>query len=209
MLRMCVCLVLLVSSVQSKSQRFYVDKVVVYGRYDARYIFRRENVILPPDKLVTQNDVACFLRELKGSGLIKDLRTRVLQRTADTRTLILRASYHPEIKSFVISEIMLDGLPEIDEAKFRERLNEKGLRPGVPLLKYYYAGLEERINRSLREALPLTLVDQYQGSAWITIRPAGPKKVKLIVSSVYPGCDAASAEAFRKSFAIKAKVGRA
>ena len=189
MLRMSLCALLLIPSVQSDSQRFYVDKVVVYGGYDANYIFRSENVILPPDKLVTESDIVCFLNELKGSGLLRDLRIKMLQRTPDTRTLVLTPLYQREIRSFVISDIVLDGLPEIDEAKFRERLNERGLKPGIPLLKYYFAGLEERINQSLREALPHDLVNQYQGSPWISIRPAGARKLKLIVSPSYSGCN--------------------
>ena len=79
-------------------------------------------MILPPDDLVTDSDIACFLRELKGSGFIKDLRTEMLQRTTDTRTLVLTPIYDREINRFVIDKITLDGLPEVDEAKFRAGL---------------------------------------------------------------------------------------
>jgi hypothetical protein len=116
MMKVCLCIFLLMPLVQNSSQRFYVDRVIVSGGYDAEYIFRRQNVILPPDQLVTRNDIACFQSELRESGLIKDLRIKMRQRKGDTWNLILKPVYHNDINRFVISEITLDGLPEISEA---------------------------------------------------------------------------------------------
>ena len=188
MLRSLVCLAILLTLQQSDSSTFYVERVDVMTKYDSRYILWYANQILPPDKLVRKRDVDCLIDELKATGLFRDIKADLIQTGPDTRKLELVTDYQTQIESFVISEIVLDRLPEADEARFRTALKNHGVTLGLPVLTYYYRGLEERINRAMREALPMKLVKEDMGTAWITIRPAGLKKLRLIVSPDYSRC---------------------
>jgi hypothetical protein len=189
MLNLILSVTLLIPQLQSDPQPFYVDKVVVYGRYDTSYILRRENAILPPDELVTQTQIQCFLSELKASGLFKKLRAKTVRNRSNRRTLELTATYKTDVKTLNISDIILEDFHEIDETRFREVLESNGLTSGVPLLKHFYARLEQKINESLRSALSPELREKYQGTAWISIRPDGSRKVKLVVRPTYSGCN--------------------
>jgi hypothetical protein len=181
---------------QSDSKTFYVEIVDVSAKYNATYILRYSHAIVPPDKLVTERDVSCLVSELKASGLFTDVQAKLMQKSRNTSKLLLTTTNQYQIKRFVISEITLDELPEVDNAKFQTKLNEKGIKPGTPLLKFYYETLEEKINEALREALPPNLVKDNMGSAWITIRPAGKRKVRLIVSPSYTRCQVTDATNF-------------
>ena len=188
MLGLILGLVMLAPTGQLASESFYVDKVIVLSTYDSRYIFRRENAILPPDRLVREADVICFSNELRASGLFHNVRVQPIKRTEDTRSLRLTVTYRRGIERLTIKQVTLVGLPEVDEVKFLAKLNEKGVKPGTLLLTFYYESLEQKINESLRDSLPPNLVNRYQGSAWIAVRPAGAMMVRLIVSPKYEGC---------------------
>jgi hypothetical protein len=81
----------------------------------------------------------------------------------------------------------LNGFPEVDKARFQSSLNKSGIKSGGRLLEYYYYGLEKKVGSALLDAYPKS-PDIGDKSYWISIRPDGERKVKLIVAPSYSGC---------------------
>jgi len=192
MLTLFLCLAIVSPSIQLGPTGFYV-RVEALTEHDSRYIFNRSNRIIPQDRLVKESDiqgaVRCLVDDLKASGMFADVRAQLVRTSeVDVRKLEIETVYHRQMADFIISEISLDKLPQVDEAKFETALKKRGITPGLPLLSYYFSGLEERINEALREALPNSSTKEDMGSAWITIRPAGKGKLRLIVSPEYSAC---------------------
>lgn len=178
-------------SIQLGRTGFYV-RVEALTDHDSRYIFNRSNRIIPQDRLVQESDiqgaVQCLVDDLKASGMFADVRVKLLSTSeADVRKLEIETIYRRELASLTISEVSLDKLPQVDDVKFQAALKKRGITAGLPLLRYYYSGLEERINESLAEASSSS-IDEGTESAWITIRPAGSRKLKVIVSPGYSAC---------------------
>lgn len=191
MLKLFLCLAILLPSIQLGRSGFYV-RVEALTDHDSRYIFNRSNRIIPQDRLVEESDiqgaVQCLVDDLKASGMFADVRAKLLSTSeADVRKLEIETIYHREMANLTISEVSLDKLPQVDDAKFQAALKKRGITAGLPLLRYYYSGIEERINDSLAEASSSSLNEGIE-SAWITIRPAGSRKLKVIVSPGYSAC---------------------
>lgn len=191
MLKPLLCLLLLFS-LQSNSSEFYVEKIGANSKYDSRYIFNHVFQIIPQDKPVREseikNQIQCLVSDLKASGMFEDVKVE-LRRTekANARTLLVDAIYRREIESFVISDIVLSGFSEADKAKFQSALNDRGIKPGAPLLQYYYGELERKIGEALVESYPKNLY-RNDKTYWIAIRSDGEQKVKLKVTPAYEGC---------------------
>lgn len=177
---------------QSTSSTFYVRDVDVLTEYDSRYVLERVGLIIPPEKSVEQKDIDCLVNELKASGIFEDVKVELTPAAGGERKLTLTCVYPGRIRAITISKVEIEGIPEADKAKFGAGLSKRGVVPGTPLMKYYFRSLEERINAALRASLPDKMAADFSGSAWLTIRPDGKEKVKLIVSPGYAGCDAGS-----------------
>lgn len=188
MLKIFLCLAVLLSPARLDSPSFYVERVEVQTKYDSRYIFERVSAIVPPNKLVRESDIECLISELKASGIFDDIRTKLIQTREDTRRLVLSATYHRQLENFIISDITLDELSEVDKAEFQLALDKKGLKLGIPFLKYRYRELVEKITESLREVYPDSSMRDKMGMPWIIIRPVAGNELRLIVSPAYTGC---------------------
>jgi hypothetical protein len=191
MLKLFLCLAVLLLSIQLGRTGFYV-RVEALTDHDSRYIFNRSNRIIPQDRLVKESDiqgaVQCLVDDLKASGMFEDVRAKLLRTSeADVRKLEIETIYHRQMGNLTISEVSLDKLPQVDDVKFQAALKKRGITVGLPLLRYYYSGLEERINDSLAEASSNSINEGIE-PAWITIRPAGSRKLKVIVSPGYSVC---------------------
>lgn len=192
MLKLFLCLAVLLPSVQLGSKAFYVE-VEAHTKYDSRYIFNRSNRIIPQDRPVKESDIQsaieCLVDELKATGLFEDVNANLVSmRKEDVRKLEISTVYHRQIEGFVISEITLDGLQEVDKAQLQSALNEKGVKPGIYFLQYPFSELEEKISEALRAVYPDRSVRDKIEAPWITVRPDGERAVKLIVSQAYSGC---------------------
>lgn len=192
MLKLLLCLAILLPSIQLGATGFYV-RVEALTEHDSTYIFNRSNRIIPQDRLVKESEiqgaVRCLVDDLKASGMFADVRAKLVRTSeVDVRKLEIETVYHRQTAAFIISEISLDKLPQVNEAKLQTALKKRGITPGLPLLRYYYSGLQERINEAFREVSSNSLTKEHIGSAWITIRPAGRGKLKLIVSPEYSAC---------------------
>jgi len=135
-----------------------------------------------------KNRIECLVKELKASGIFEDVKVKLLQtEKANARDFVIDVIYHREIESFVISEVVLNGFPEIDRTKFQSSLKKVGIKLGEPLLRHSYYDLEEKIGKALVAVYPKNLPKD-EKRYWITIRPDGERKVKLLVSPSYSGC---------------------
>ena len=188
MLKPLLTFALLIASTQSVSPTFYVERTYVVSKYNASYILSYANQIIPPNKLVSKRDVDCLVGELNASGIFGEIKTELIQTEADAGRLTITAGDEPNAKRLSIDEIALEGLPEIDMAKLQAKLRHKGVKPGISVTKYDYRALEKKVSNALRESLPKSIVNEYMGSAWLAFRPAGERKMKLIVSPEYSGC---------------------
>jgi hypothetical protein len=179
--------------VQADTSKFYVERVDVITKYDSRYILGLANQIVAPDKLISKSDVECLVNELKESGIFADVQAELTPtEQKDVYRLLLTTVYHPQIKSFVVNEIALEGLPDVDKAKFQLSLHKEGLVPGVAFLKYPFNELEDKVGGALREAYLKSSAEAEGETYWITIRPIGEEKLKLIVSPTYSRCSASA-----------------
>lgn len=192
MLKIFSCLVFLLLYSQVDEPAFYIEKVCANTTLDSRYIFNHSNQIIPQDKPVGEGainkHIECLVSELKASGIFRNV-TAELYRTknANYREVLVNTDYHPEIESFVISEIVLTGFPEIDKQRFQSTLNKAGVKSGDRLLKHFYYDLENKVRNALVKAYPKELYSDDK-SFWLSFRPDGERKVKLIVAPSYSGC---------------------
>jgi len=192
MLKIFSCLAFLLFSLQVDSSAFYIEKIGANTEYSSGYILNHALQIIPHDRLVKESDIKnhieCLINELKASGIFEDVKVELSQTDkANTRELTVNAIYHREIENFVISEIVLNGFPEIDRTKFQSSLKKVGIKLGERLLRHSYYDLEEKIGKALVAVYPKNLPKDDE-RYWITIRPDGERKVKLLVSPSYSGC---------------------
>jgi hypothetical protein len=167
-----LCVVVLLSSMQSDSSGFYIERTEAYADYGSLYILRLANQLVPPDKLSRTSDVECLVRKLKESGIFSEVQTELQKGRDQNRKLIVRAVPHYQIEEFVISEITLAGFPEVDKNRFQLALNRQGVRVGMPFLKCSLNELEQKITDALRKAYPNSSAKEDMELPWITIRPA-------------------------------------
>lgn len=192
MLKIFSCVAWLLFSFQVDSSAFYIEKIGANTKYSSWYIFNHASQIIPQDRLVKEGDIKnhieCLVNELKAGGIFEDIKVELLQtERANARALIVNAVYHREFESFVISEVVLNGFPEVDKAKFQSSLNKAGIESGDRLLKHFYYDLEEKIGEALVDVYPKNL-SRDEKTYWLSIRPDGERKVKLIVAPSYSGC---------------------
>ena len=173
---------------QSPPTGFYVEQTYVLGERFNGYVHAYANRIMPPDKMVGDREIACLLREMKASGIFTNVRTEVVQTGADTRQLTIILDER-KARGLMIAAIVLERLPEIDVGVFQAKLRYHGIKPGMPLSKYHYGALAERVNGAMLDSLPQSMDKDEMGIFWFTFRPAGKGRVKLIVSGEYSGCE--------------------
>ena len=191
MLKLFLFLAVLILPAQSDSSAFSIDRVEVYAEYGSVYILRLANQLVPPDKQSSKSDIDCLKKELRLSGLFADdVRARLVQE-GTSRKLIITATPNPQLAGTVVSEITLDGFPELSKTKFQSALDKNGISAGEPLTKYSLNELMERITKALQELYQSELHESDVDIPWISIRPAEPGKVRLIVSPAFTGCNAA------------------
>jgi hypothetical protein len=189
MLRVALCLAIALLTVQSTSPKFYVQSVEVLTD-DSRYILRRANQAFSPDSTSEQRDIDCFVAELKATGIFADVGAELTPlKNKDLRKLVISTKYVPGVHEITIGDVVLSGLPEVDAGRFNAALDKRGVTNNTLLLKYSFTELEERITQALRDVYPSSAEKEPVGVAWVTIRPEGAKRVKLIVSPAYLGCD--------------------
>jgi hypothetical protein len=168
---------------QSELQAFYIERTEVYSDYGSIYILRLANQLVPPDRESKQRDIDCLIREAKEAGIFSDVSAQLVQgKKRNMLTLVVNATPDPQLRTTLISEIALVGFSEVDNARFQEALDRNGVSAGSLLLKYSLNDLMERITKGLREISQDTDME----IPWISIRPAGRGKVRLIVSPAYP-----------------------
>jgi len=189
MLTVILCIASLLPQSRPADTTFHVERVYVHATYNSGLVLKLANTIVPPDKLVDQSDIACLVNDLKTTGLFADVRARVVPSREDSRKLILSCSPRRDIARTVIAEITFGGLPLVDENKFRQSLRRRGVSADTPITKYSYQELNEKVDESIREAVPTNLIMQYQGSSWITFQSIGPSRARLIVFPQYSGCN--------------------
>lgn len=184
MLRLILCSLITLSFMQSDTLAFYIEKIFTDTKYDSRYILGHALLFLPPDKRSNESDVQCLVSELKASGIFEDVQAKLIQTGKDdARDLEIKPIYHRDIERFVISEIALSGFPEIDRLKFQSLLKKKGIKPGIPFLRFPFNELEDKVGEAGRESYTQIPVTAKNGVPyWITIKSNGLRKVKLIVS---------------------------
>lgn len=143
MLRIFLCLAILLPSIQSDSSSFYVQ-VEAFSKYNAHHIFTDANEFFPPDEPINETAVPrkihCLVSELKASGIYEDVKAKMNPSSREgVRWLYVNVIYRRNIKNLVISEILQEGLPEVDKEEFRSILKEKGIQARIRFLKYNYA----------------------------------------------------------------------
>ena len=187
MLSFLIGLGILVLPPQAASPDFYIDRVEVHSDYGSIYILRLANQLIPPDKLSTQRDIDCFVKELKKSGMFGKIRMRTIRaRTGKTRRLVVMATTNPKLNRIRLREVVLAGFPEIDSRRFLLALAVNGVKSGQLLVKYSLNELMERITKALRKVHDTRDME----IPWITIEPDGNEKVRLLVLPGYRGCGA-------------------
>lgn len=175
---------------QANSSTFYVHRTEALTKYDSRYIHDLAYLILPPDELRSSSDVECLVSELKGSGIFQDVQAELLKTDEENvRILKLDTVYQPALGNFVVSAITLNNFADVDPAHFRAALDKKGVKSGIPYLRYSYSDLQQKVEAALLEVLPKTPGPDDTLLFWISIRASGPRDVKLIVSPRYSGCN--------------------
>lgn len=190
MLKISLLLVIVLASFQASPTSFYV-RVEALTDYDSRYIFYRSNQIIPQDRRVHEGDikdaVQCLVDDLKATGMFANVTTSLVKTSDDdVRKLEINTTYQRGFPRFIISEISLDKMPQVDALKFQAALKKRGLVPGIRLLQHYYSGLDEKINESVAEAASGSASGDLHPR--ITIRPAGTEKVKILISPEYLAC---------------------
>jgi hypothetical protein len=167
---------------------------VVHSKFDTSQVFSVAHYWLPEDKQFSESDankkVACVENELKATGIYSEIKTYLFETIKEnSRGLEIQVEYPDEFERFVISDIYLEGFPEIEPAKFQAALDVRGVELIIPFLKYKFDKLEDKIFSAFREAYPKYLRQKDYGSKlWILVRLSGDKQVRLVVSPTSPEC---------------------
>jgi len=194
MVNLILCFALLFSSTQLDGSAFTIERTEVHSKYGSIYILMLANQIVPPDKVSTKSDVNCLFREVKKSGIFSDVQMRFLKGSNGSRILSVSATPKPDLARIVINEISMTGFDHVDEKQLELALSKNGVTKGESLSKYSLNQLMEKLTHSLQSLNEVSGLDDVE-NPWITIRPAGSERVKLILSPTYQGCEGSSRQA--------------
>ena len=149
---------------------FVVERVELHGTYDSTYVLTLANIILAPNKQVSESDVRCLLDEVKASGLFRDLTYKWDNNSGGVRRLSLWSQSRFDRKSVRISKFTLEGFPDVNYDEFLRKIGERGLTSGMLLSEVAYDRLSDTITETITKLVPEAVARKYEGSAWILFR---------------------------------------
>ena len=178
-----ICVLLL----SSPDNKYYINRVIVHSDYNAGYILTYSNAIIPPDKLINQSDVDCFLKELKNSEVFKEIKIRKEKvRGENDFELHITPSYVKGFRDLIIAEIVLEDLPNINKEKFISEISNQKLLIGGKFSDYPFGNIVDKVYLALKKSSEISN-DEVE-IPWLKIRKFDEDKVKIIVSRDWVTC---------------------
>lgn len=186
MIKICVLTFLLFAPQQV--QHPTVVNISANTRYDASYILGYTQKIIPINEEVCNEQIDCLVSELKATGMFLKVEAKLIPTGYGEQYYWLEVDtiYDPQIESFVIDEIELEGFPQIDYNKFNQLLSKKGIKTGTKFLKYNISTIRDKIISTIGVIDPKHFKEDPFASTWLTLKTDDNGKVKIIVSSFVP-----------------------
>jgi len=128
-----------------------VRRVFVTTPYNASIIFEYANAAIPEGQPLTPEAVDCLSSQLTATGLFSNVQviTRpVEQGKVDVDIL---PTWSDLKESLLIKEIVLEGFTNLDQRLLAEKLGQRGLKVGTPLLRYPLPAIRQMLLGSIRE----------------------------------------------------------
>lgn len=129
-----------------------VGRIFVNTPYNASIVFEYAFASIPEDRFLKDGAVDCFVSEMKATDLFTDVQVELKQidggQTVDVK---ITPTWVTGIEGFVIDEIAFEDFKGIDVAVLRQNLSQKGLSPGVYLLRYPLSTIEAMVKDAASE----------------------------------------------------------
>ena len=180
-----ICLIVsafLFSALNISGQEVFIDEIKVNSNYNSSYLTSYSSVYLFQIKYVNRNQIQRVVREFETSGVYKRVDWTLLRDAkAESSRLILTPIYPSDYESFVLDNIVLDKISDVEAAKVKQRLMDKGVSFGSPWYKNSYRDLVSKISSALGELAISDSAKRDAKSPWISVRCFRSKRVTLVV----------------------------
>ena len=128
-----------------------VNRIFVTTPYNASIIYEYANSAIHEDEPINQGTVECIASQLRATGLFSDIQITLKPVSGNKVDVDIAPVWSNSRDEFVVSEITTEGFNGLDEKELLKELGQRGLKPGVPLLKYPLPKIREMVIESIRD----------------------------------------------------------
>jgi hypothetical protein len=168
-------------SVLVLGQDIFITDIEVRSNYNASYLTSYSNVYLYKIVQLERRRITSVIREFESSGLFDRVQWSLEGPDEQARKLILTPVYPKDYESFVLNDVILDQLPDVDSQKFKQVLSKKGIKLGSSWHTNSYSSLVAKIKEALLQSVANDAAIKEVENPWVSIRCLQPRQVSLIV----------------------------
>jgi hypothetical protein len=128
-----------------------VHRVFVRTPYNASVVFEYTNRIIPEGQPATPALVQCLISQLRATGMFSDLNVTLKPIGGGNVDVEILPVWSKLKDGFIVKEITIDGFTAFDQTLMIKMLERKGLKVGVPVLKYPLPSIRNMALESVRE----------------------------------------------------------
>lgn len=174
--------IILFQSIFVSSQELPIENIEVRSKYNASYLTSYSNVFLFNVESLERSRIKSVVREFESSGLFERVEWDLMKLEGkDSNKLVLRPVYPQDYETFVLQDVLLEHLPEVDSRTFRRLLVEDGIEFGSPWYTHSYSRIVTKIKSALVRSIKSDSMLVEVENPWISIRCLQPRQVSLIV----------------------------
>src|SRR3989442_8506961 len=166
-----------------------VNRIFVTTPYNASIIYEYANSSIREGKPISLGTVECVASQLRATGLFSDIQITLKPVSRNEVDVDIVPVWSNSKDDFLIREITIEGFNGLDETELRSRLRQRGMKPGVRLLKYPLPSIREMVLDSIRDIYrsdPKTLYDIEERLSEFHFRLTlvSPHSVRLVLTTI-------------------------
>lgn len=173
-----------------------VHRIFVTTPHNASIIFEYANTVMPEGEPLTPGKAECLTSQLIATGLFSNAQiTLTPTNNGDEVDIDILPTWVEFRDRVLVKEISMEGLSLIDEEPLIEELRRRGLRVGVPLLRYPLPAIRKMILDSARElhhedSKSMNDLEETVSDLSFRIEPIAPRAVRIrIIVGKKPLCE--------------------
>lgn len=129
-----------------------VHRIFVTTPHNASVVFEYANAVMPEGQPLTPGKAECLTSELVATGLFSNAQIILKPvNKGDEVDIDILPTWVEFRDKVLVKEILMEGLSVIDEEPLKEGLRRRGLRVGMPVLRYPLPAIRTMILDSARE----------------------------------------------------------